>query len=333
MEVLLVCLFAMFSAAVDDEAIPAERILASLEENERLYQNLEVRWHEEFKQETRPIGKGTVKNEQIDGRSIRQARWHLLEYGGSRTLWAAGAEPPKKIDNTSGFDGEVLRLVEHRGSYVANISDEDKYSYHMFSPHEVPLRHAMKRIPLSTWLRGKDAVLSHPYGDPSEYAGGRETKVSYVGDEVISGLRCARLLLVSTKPNGEKRQQESGHRDVWLAYERNFLPVKLVTYSHFYSKELPIEESSLMDFKEIKPGVWFPFASKIVVYDEISLLEDQEVKILSERDFTVKSVDLNPGYPVELFRNIFFPDGAAVYRVVAGEIVESYIQGKQPRVE
>ncbi len=51
------------------------------------------------------------------------------------------------------------------------------------------------------------------------------------------------------------------------------------------------------------------------------------------RTYTAHSVDLNPNYDVELFRNIAMPPGMRVHIIKGGEIVETQIDGVAERTE
>jgi hypothetical protein len=115
-----------------------------------------------------------------------------------------------------------------------------------------------------------------------------------------------------------------------LAPSRNYLPVKREQYNYNYTKEFPLGVGVAEDFREIGAGVWLPFRMTVTTYDErAARLEKHQVESNVEV-MDVEFASLNPNYDISLFRDIKYPDGAVVYQVKDGKIVDSYVQGGGP---
>ena len=50
---------------------------------------------------------------------------------------------------------------------------------------------------------------------------------------------------------------------LWLAIDRNYLPIRQEAYTYHYSKSDPVGVGVAKDLREIAPGIWFPFAAEI----------------------------------------------------------------------
>ncbi|MFV0442834.1 MAG: hypothetical protein ACK5Q5_04600 [Planctomycetaceae bacterium] len=313
-------------------ATELDDVIQSLQESESLYRNLDVRWKESFVLLSRRSEENLILDEAFSGRSVRQGDKLFLEVEGDKEVVGGNEGQPIRIYRRLGYDGEMTRSLDDLGSYVGNVKDKSVYDERMLDPHLLPFRHAGERVPLSAWLRGKEAVLGHPLGLVSDFDGGRELQIEFAGDEAFAGAPCCRVVLKGLRPkNGTLRV--TGRREFWLDREKNYLPVRCVSYHDFYSPSIPIEECSLSDLREIKPGVWFPFSCKLIVYDEVELLDHKRQEVLSEREIVVEEVSIEPQHDVSFFRDVTFPDGAAVYTVVGGEIVSGRIEGRADRAD
>jgi hypothetical protein len=66
------------------------------------------------------------------------------------------------------------------------------------------------------------------------------------------------------------------------------------------------------------------------VYNERVIKLENKLKVSNVMDAVVDKVSLDPHYDIGFFRDIKFPDGAAVYEIDRGKQVDAYIQGGGP---
>ncbi len=218
------------------------------------------------------------------------------------------------------YDGQVRRVVQ---GGVANISEDS--NDRIDAPHALILPHAMSaNFHLSAYLVGGDALGGHP-----RFAN-LDTIASYQGEEMVDGLRCAKVLVESRKK--KPLQAPASRKYLWLAHDRNELPVRIVCYELNYSADLPIEEARVTRFEEVSKGVWFPMAIHFTIYQELVLREGKSV-IANTSDLVTKSVELDTKYPIDFFQKIEIPKGTSVYELKKGKVVKSYIQGGEGDIE
>jgi hypothetical protein len=322
------CVAAIANAA-PDEMVGA--IIRNVADNEQLYDDIEVRWTETYsKPYYHPVHKTHVPQaDRFEYRSIRQGGMFFLNKEGEIV------GPPEKPETVrearrKGFDGEVTRWLEFRAGNVGNIVAGPAHDWHIMHAHTIPLRWRRTAVPLATFLRGRDAILGHPRGQETDVPQGMSPTSSYDGEETINGLACHRIKVAHVRPDGESGSKVTAHRMLWLAVDRNYLPVKSEAFNYFYSRDMAIETSSMTDLREIADGVWFPYQSEISVFAELALLEKKESILSWRREYLVTDVSLSPLYDVDFFRDVQFPDGTPVYEIKAGEIVRSFVQGEKP---
>jgi hypothetical protein len=121
-------------------------------------------------------------------------------------------------------------------------------------------------------------------------------------------------------------QKEADVRLVWIAPEYNYIPIRTVGFHVGYSREIPLVDARLSDWREISPGIWFPFKQECITNYERAAAKGQVVR-LTRAEQTVEAVDLNPRYEGAFFRDIPFPKGALVQVVKDGHVVRSYYEG------
>lgn len=218
-----------------------------------------------------------------------------------------------------GWDGEVTRAVE-QDAYCNLIKGKrnDDYCFYIINPHTLPLWSSPSWLafPLADYLTGGEAVRSQ------KAAGKMNVKTAYLGEEIVDGLVCSKVRCVTWREGFDEPSADEGpYHDVWLATERNYIPVLVKVYAEGMG-EVPIEVRSSSDFREVEPGIWYPHRFDAVVYDWAEYVENKELVLSCHHAYTVKFVDLHPHYDISLFRDIEFPKGLPVYTIVNGEIVE-----------
>ena len=291
-------------------------LVENVRTNEELYANLEVRLRSTY-QLGKPDHPGINYNKS-GNRSARFVYQDGMIYFRNDEEMKDLKGIPERSDVLEGFDGKTTRLLEQ--NVIANIHEGKVEHPSLFRPHCLILQGAGVRFPLATLLRGGKDLRAHP---PYNSA---TTLIRLEGDEIVDGLRCYKLRL-----SHHLDSWKSGAEDVrylWLARERNYLPVR----TEFFANPVragfqPGEVGTSTDFREISPGVWFPFHSTLIVYNGMSLAAGQPLVAASTTEFTIDQANLDPHYDVSLFQDVPFPDGVTVYVVKDDKVVQKYIQG------
>ena len=139
------------------------------------------------------------------------------------------------------YDGETTRLLDTDS--VGNIHDGKFEHSFLYRPHTCLLGRARVDFRLSLYLQGGRTVTSEPsYKDVN-------VQTSLVGREKVNGLDCCKIKIdvwhVSERPD------QASPRYLWLAIERNYLPVKTEAYEPLRNKNLPLEVATVDRFEEI----------------------------------------------------------------------------------
>ncbi len=156
-------------------------------------------------------------------------------------------------------------------------------------------------------------ALLFPWADRdtslSDYLEGRQDReVSYQGKEELDGLKCRRVRIthLSGRP-----QKPTIHTDLWLAEERNLIPVRRLEYKLRWSEELPHADAAVDQWREIRPGVWFPVAAAKTVYNTTALEREKVQKLQWREQYTVERVSLDPEHEITFFRELDVEERAA----------------------
>jgi hypothetical protein len=81
-------------------------------------------------------------------------------------------------------------------------------------------------------------------------------RIEYLGEDERDGLRC--VVLREVKLDRES-DEVFGITLMWLAIDRNYLPLRFERYGNPKDLELPSVVETANDWREVAPGVWFPF--------------------------------------------------------------------------
>lgn len=217
------------------------------------------------------------------------------------------------------FDGESSRIRDGR---IVNIRAGRTVDSHILRPHMLILQCSTYPVPLSALLTGRDAVAA--YGD--KLIGDRtELVVEYGGREAIDGHDCHKVVW--------RRRNSTSHRitstiHLWLAADRNWLPIRVRVLSHKYSTTLPHSEADVSDFRELEPNVWCPTHARTMTFIGDSLRKYGRQERSFGRTFYVSRFTLSPAYPKEFFQSLDIPNGVSVYRLDSeGHVTKSYRHG------
>jgi hypothetical protein len=293
-----------------------ERLIENVRANEALYHKIEASTTESYEL-LDPDAKheGLVKTHSKSTRTVLQGS--LLYFRKDQTYQLAdGTTRPHNC--RMGYDGEYTRRVEEK---LANLIHGPSTHCQLFRPHAWLFSSARVCFPLSVWLTGGKELQNHP--NAGNYRDGWVQSAVYENEEEVEGLHTVKLRAETRGQTGKLITV----RYVWLATDRNYLPVKSEARNVRWSDTLPVEVDRATDFREIAPGVWLPFHRATVIYSEMKLSEGKMV-LGNKTDVTLTMVNLEPNYDMSLFRDIPFPDGAHVYEYKDGKMINQYKQGE-----
>jgi hypothetical protein len=312
-------------------AISADLSLAEIIENvsanELLYAELDAQLSEDYQHLN--SAKTALSNDFVPTLTsshsvhyVRQNGMFRLECSGKSV---DGDNSSRALTRTRLFDGEETKLLETsapgksgRANLISGIAEDEC----TVRPHMLLLRMTRAVVPLSIYAQGTDAIKAYPYGEVPENI---DVQVAYKGSAVHRDLTCHVLWITNVlKATGDPHDRWV----LWLAEDRNYIPVKLEAYTFRFSSEIPVGEGEVLEWMELDEGVWFPKSANVRAYDKRRIQSDKEKEVLWKRDYRIENANLTPDYPQSYFSNLDIPDGSAVYRIVNKHITESYREGQ-----
>ena len=309
--------------------ITMPEIIRNVIANEKLYSNVDLQGEAEYRSQNPPIRAMKANRSpnnveapiqiQILDKTLTQFQivtqndmyWTKEEFKGTTLEGNDISSKTVRISNGQ-------RTKHSLNDAVFNLHDERMANPTIVEPHTLALRNGMVHVPLSVLLTGGETLSSHPLA--GIYKNFAFEEPAYLGDEVIQGHRCHKIELSATKTSGNKFKGQ-----VWLAPDRNYLPIHTVYYDSSIHKTKPISVGTVETLIEVKPGVWYPELTIINIYNELKL-KKQGIPILSNTSpYRIHKVSLNPTYDKSFFEdNAPFPAGAFVYEISNGKIQKSY---------
>lgn len=294
-----------------------EDLIELVRQNELLYERIEFTWrckYTTFNRDRLPLDDEhwkTILEEDQQLRVVYQPPY-VLRKQRSHILYRNDEQ--KELPYYVAFDGDrTCVLFDRAGSIRKGYEKQGPY----ITPHNV-LVHRWADIPLSLYLAGSDAIKrsSWKVGFLSS------VKTYYKGVEEWRGLRCHRVYVHHFFPG----RGESGADELWLAEERNFIPVRLVNYSFWLSRTQSGGGGEVTEWREVEPGIWFPWRVQMKAYYVGQLARPGTDNRQHQHEFSFESVKLNPQYEPSFFR-FDFPQGTYVYEVQGQQILKSYQAG------
>lgn len=221
-----------------------------------------------------------------------------------------------------GFDGQTTRIVEQES--LANVRRGRVEDPRLFRPHTMligPSHGPAVPFPLSTYLQSGQATRRQARFADAELA------VFSEGEEWVDGLDCVEVRIEYWSDAWKERVPEL--RWLWLAVDRNYLPVRTTALFRGFPRDHPPPEvGRAWDFRELAPGVWLPFRASSTVYKGTRVGQVDPNVVSRKWDWTIDEARLDPHYDVSLFRDIPIPDGMPVFEVAPdGAILRKYVQG------
>lgn len=182
------------------------------------------------------------------------------------------------------YDGRQTTFLQDSFDALAKIHDSRVPPY--FTKHAHTLSFA------GDWYQG---TLSQYLASPPTSMG-RTAMRRYVGTAEVDELECDVIEIQWRNPDGGL----SSGAYMWLAKDRNYIPVRYEGTQHPYERHIP-------ELIEIEPGTWFP--RKVV---EMQYYVEKGVRVLhGQNEYETLRVSLNPDYPASLFQQIRIPSTAS----------------------
>ena len=282
--------------------------------NEQLYRNIELvfRWKYDLREPDAEANRDALKHLDAGVRCVLQDGLLYFKIDGT----AEGVDSKRaSADTEQAFDGEYTRVYERR--WIGNIHHGRFQDGRLPRPHTLIFRMGQMSRPLSAQLLASD------------YNERFAIRVAYMGEEDIDGLNCVKLRVdLWSKDEAPPPREQMDNWWIWLATDRNYLPIRHVGYAPSYSADLPIQTGTANDLREIAPGVWFPFRVDVTVFDELKLTKGEAV-VSNVYEYPFSAAELDPSYPKSLFSDVRFPKGTAVYEVQDGKIIRSWVEGER----
>ncbi len=302
-----------------------QKLIRELQQNEALYQDLELKLQEIYEQppgDARPQWKVENRTEYsilVQGRKFREEETRAGKF---RVMPRQKQKNQKffieGMDTTlTMFDGTTYRRFhefDHEsvlagGKRIQNklgeVSDLPKRMDNFARPHMLLLLR-YPYVPLSTYLSGKKAMVRYPGLPP--FPRPFQTKVQIEGTGEIQGLKCTRVIIEQLNDSDVRFAKQI----LWLAHERNLIPVKIVTYRDQFSEDKPIEEAFIDKWQELGTGVWFPQTAHIDHYNFILYQYNGTYELDWRRQLNVKQITLHPEVQEQVFTKLNFPPGTTV---------------------
>ena len=336
------CLLAMMLAFCGTPVIPRDGqtasedklkwILDNIRANEELYKDIDISYSSKYFVDKSVMEPSTWEPTLLETLKFKQrcVRQKDLYYVSKEGQGVQLDGKPYVSEQFGAFDGEkTLTLTGNLANIVHDRRDENCLLFHS---HAMLLQDNYQLCyPVSLFLQGGPALASHPRA--GAYAQGAVYyQFTYVGTEEVDGLRCVKLHGRGfIKKAAPKPDEERWKVDLWIAIDRNYFPIKSVGYQLRSHATVPSCTARLSEFKEIQPGVWFPFRLTYSSTEPAHLRRGQEVA-QKKVEFAVENVSLTPNHPAAFFRSIAIPNSARVYELRNNKIIKGYVQGgKEPQ--
>lgn len=184
------------------------------------------------------------------------------------------------------YDGQQTRLVEDG---IIRFEPGKDLNWPLRKPH-VFLLDRLAEVP----------TLSRLLTSPT--ARGYFLSIAYETEEIINGLNCHRIRLETWV----KGQQQHDYIRIWLAPERNWIPIRTEGYALGYSDSIPLQISEITAWHQPAPGLWFPHKIRDITHDEQSAAQGKTV-ISYESETSLTNISFSPKFDRKYFQEVPLP--------------------------
>ena len=135
-------------------------------------------------------------------------------------------------------------------------------------------------------------------------------KFHYCGEESIDGLRC---LKISECIYDQENVPAPYAYVYWLAVDRNYIPIRSECYPVDPKRKLmPSTIGRCDDLREIAPGLWFPFRTTNIVFEDCDAVPSRLV-VEQKHEYLVESVKIAPIVDDSIFHDVVVPAETVVW--------------------
>lgn len=315
-------------------------LIREIERNETFYKNQKINLTSVYEEFPKPADPDLqIRKERNFMLTLQGQKFRLEENSKGRLNIMYSGKRPKPADlprsryseseSIQVFDGTTHRSLLKQPSNATDKSEQvrtlsrgqtsDEYPSltNYARPHMYLLSSGSPKVPLSTYLKGMQAVLAHP--NPSYVSPGSTLEIHILEDSEFQKLKCKRILVDTILSNGTRHNGW----ELWLALNRNLLPVRNLSYTYRWSKEMPVAESTVNEWREVRPGVWFPIKFHTDRYSSFVMKRKGKQQLSWRKQEHVKSIQLDPQIPPEEFTTLKFPPGTKVNLVKDKKIIKT----------
>ncbi|QDT24855.1 hypothetical protein Enr10x_01470 [Gimesia panareensis] len=264
-------------------------LISKVAAQEQRYRNLEFHRHWSYQLKLpEPLLKqrkdtNLFRSLQRDSRHVYQdGRFTIQEQISGVSL--TGVKSSHKI--RIGYDGQQTRLMEDG---VVRFEQGKDLNWPLRKPHVFLLDRLAEEPSLAELLI-------------SPTARGYFLSVKYEAEEIVNGLNCHRIR-IETWVKGQKRHDYSR---LWLAPERNWIPIREEGYALGYSETIPLQISEVTDWHQLADGIWFPHKIREVIHDEQSAANGKTV-VSNQSETTLTEISFSPNYDLKYFQDTKIP--------------------------
>lgn len=90
--------------------------------------------------------------------------------------------------------------------------------------------------------------------------------------------------------------------ELLLAEERNLVPARVMWYQLKISSLEPVEESEVLEWTDVEPGIWFPRRATLVKYDPLAMKRKGIKQISWTDEISTSDLSLKPQKDQSFFR-------------------------------
>jgi hypothetical protein len=304
-----------YSTAGDEIPTP-DQVIENIRSSESPFENMEIILSIEL---TMPEGAKKYAPNRATAKSTESVRCVYQNGMIYQKISSSSKSNEGKVSDykfLSCYDGSTRKTL---AGNVANVVHETiKSAFYQYEPHNLLFSGGGEEF-LHETLKSGDKINTRS-GVNSGATIHRENKIEKI--EILDGSPC--VVFVHKHWLGRKRDDNGFLYKIWIDLAKNHIPARFEGYALKLSSRLPQTVSRVVRWEEIKPGLWIPKELIVDRFDQKVLLR-QKTQLLSQRaTILVKKFDLNPEYPIELFRSVDFPDKSVVYELKNDKIIKSY---------
>ena len=286
-------------------------VVAQVAEQEKRYSDLEVDVRVTYTATAPTIRVGNIVTDYtheehsiLRGRSAyRSMRNEFMTLGGKRSeqfqVRASDGKWTRSLDRST-LDGTEVPLNASLSKSGIERVDDLGCRVPVYRPHTFP-----PALRSDLWAAGRPSGVSL-----RDKVRNYRSRFYYSGEAFVDGHPCIKLrgdVMI------DGRDQPTNSIVLYLATDRNHIPIKLEHYGGNSGRsDLPAGVSRCDEFREIAPGVWFPFQVSELMFDDFVSCVQGRIIIKWRRDYQIESAKLSPNVDDAVFHEVIVPEGTKV---------------------